>query len=80
MVDTVAPTSGDVLPDPWMSWIAVSWTSSLAMPIAAVPSPTTAPVTLDTLNLKASLASTNVSPTTLTSNTASLRLPRSTGR
>ena len=52
--------------------MAVRWTSSLAMVIVAVSSPTTAPVTLDTTKVKASLASTKVSPTTLTSNSVSV--------
>ena len=71
-VDTVAPTSGEVAPAPWISWIVVNWTSSLRIVTTPVSSAATAPATLPTTTANASFGSMNVSPTTLTSTAASL--------
>lgn len=65
-VDTVWPTRGDVRPEPWMLAMETREKSSLTMVPWPWASETVAPVTLVMLTKKVSVASTLVSPLTVT--------------
>ena len=65
-VVTEAPTSGELAPGPWMSWMGVSATSSFRIEPCPWVSPALAPVMLVTLTKKVSLASGVTSPLTVT--------------